>query len=144
MEVNMSIEHAYEQTAQSVLDRIAIAAKKKRLALQHSQEEAAFHAGVSIKAVQAVESAKNCHVMKLMTYLAYLGLTDALLASLPDPERLTPIEKMAISKGKVDDIKKARVSRTRKDSHEGNALNHATSKQAYSEVAEKKLPWKTE
>lgn len=130
----MNTEYQYEESAQLVLDRIALAAKKKRLALQHSQEEAAFHAGLSIKAVQAVESANNCHVIKLMTYLAYLGLTDLMLNSFPDPERLTPIEKMAISKGKVNDIKKARVSRTRKENAEASQ----------SKATDKNLPWKTE
>ena len=130
----MNAEYQYEESAQLVLDRIAVAAKKKRLALQLSQEEAAFKAGLSIKAVQAVESANNCHVIKLMTYLAYLRLTDLMISSFPDPERLTPIEKMAISKGKVDDIKKARVSRTRKDNAETSQAK----------ATDKKLPWKTE
>ena len=138
----MKAEYQYEESAQLVLDRIALAAKKKRLALQHSQEEAAFHAGLSIKAVQAVESASNCHVIKLMTYLAYLGLTDLILNSFPDPERLTPIEKMAISKGKVDDIKKARVSRTRKGAHKAGSQETGTA--STNKISDKKLPWKTE
>ena len=140
--VSMKAEYQYEESAQLVLDRIALAAKKKRLALQHSQEEAAFHAGLSIKAVQAVESASNCHVIKLMTYLAFLGLTDLILNSFPDPVRLTPIEKMAISKGKVDDIKKARVSRARKGAHK--AGHQETGTASANTISDKKLPWKTE
>mgnify|MGYP000246106867 CR=1 FL=1 len=131
----MSMDQDCEQEAQRILDRIAMMAKKARIGLKQSQGEAAFSAGLSVKAIQAVESAKNGHSMKLMVYLSYLGLTELLLNSLPDPERLTPIEKMAIAKGKTDSIRKARVSKNR---HVVQSINPRMG------VAEKKLPWKTE
>jgi hypothetical protein len=122
----------FEEQAQAMLDRLAIVAKKRRLARNLSQQEAGFEAGVSIKIVQAIEGAKNCQGLNLMTYLAFLDILPSLLNTLPDPSQLTPIEQAVRTKKVVTEIKKARVSRGR-----------ASTKNSKAQIASNKpLPWK--
>jgi DNA-binding XRE family transcriptional regulator len=130
-------QQTYEIKAQAILDRLSLAAKKKRLSLRLTQEEAAFEAGVTIKTVQSLEQAKNTHMLKSMTYLVFLGLGNNIMQSMPNPERLTPIEQMSISKGKIDSIRRARVSRKKA----------TPSTDADDKVSESRLsgsPWKTQ
>jgi transcriptional regulator with XRE-family HTH domain len=121
----------YEEQAVILLERIALTAKKTRLSRKLSQQEAGFAAGVSIKIVQAVESAKNCQSLNLMTYLAYLDILGLFTATLPDPNRLTPVEQKIRSEKIVTEIKNARVSRDR-----------PSTQQQINKVASKSLPWK--
>jgi hypothetical protein len=125
-------KETFEEQAQALLDRLAIVAKKRRLARNLSQQEAGFGAGVSIKIVQAIEGAKNCQGLNLMTYLAFLGILESFMNTLPDPSQLTPIEQTARTQKVVTEIKKARVSRDRASTRQGASL-----------IASKKpLPWK--
>jgi hypothetical protein len=125
-------KETFEEQAQALLDRLAIVAKKRRLARNLSQQEAGFEAGVSIKIVQVIEGAKNCQGLNLMTYLAFLGILESFMNTLPDPSQLTPIEQTARTQKVVTEIKKARVSRHR-----------ASTRQDASLIGSKKpLPWK--
>ena len=69
----------YKSISETLTDRIASEARKRRIAMNLKQGDAAFQAGCSIKTVQAVESGKNQHSENLFTYLAFLGMADTLI-----------------------------------------------------------------
>ena len=71
---------------------IASSAKFVRLQRNVDQESAANEAGVSLRTIQNIEAAKAVNSSSLFAYLSYLDLLDNMLATLPDPAKLTPME----------------------------------------------------
>jgi len=96
-----------DQAVIAVLQRIAAAGRKQRLTRNISQKAQAELAGISIKALQKIEAGEGGNSSVLFKYLHSLDLLKAIYASLPDPDELTPIEKLAIQERK----KRRRASR---------------------------------
>ncbi|TXK98968.1 hypothetical protein BMR02_08110 [Methylococcaceae bacterium HT1] len=71
---------------------IASSTRFIRLQRNVDQESAANEAGVSLRTLQNIEAGKAVNSSSLFAYLSYLGLLDNMLATLPDPAKLTPIE----------------------------------------------------
>ena len=71
---------------------IAASAKFVRLQRNVDQESAANDAGISLRTIQNIEAGKAVNSSSLFAYLSYLDLLDNMLATLPDPDKLTPME----------------------------------------------------
>ena len=71
---------------------IASSIRFVRLQRNVDQESAANEAGVSLRTIQNIEAGKAVNSSSLFAYLNYLDLLDNMLATLPDPAMLTPME----------------------------------------------------
>jgi transcriptional regulator with XRE-family HTH domain len=85
-----------EQAVTLMLARLSQVGRKQRLSNNISQVDQAEIAGISIKALQKIESSEGGNSSVLFKYLHSLGLLHLLYEALPDPSELTPIEKFAI------------------------------------------------
>jgi transcriptional regulator with XRE-family HTH domain len=85
-----------EQAVTLMLGRMSQVGRKQRLSNNTSQADQAEIAGISIKALQKIESSEGGNSSVLFKYLHSLGLLHLLYEALPDPSELTPIEKFAI------------------------------------------------
>ncbi|WP_428354865.1 helix-turn-helix domain-containing protein [Methyloprofundus sp.] len=73
---------------------IASSARFVRLQRNIDQESAANETGVSLRTIQNIEAGKAVNSSSLFAYLNYLDLLDNMLATLPDPAKLTPMEQL--------------------------------------------------
>lgn len=71
---------------------IASSAKFIRLQRNLTQEIAASESGISLRTLQNIEAGKSVNSSSLFAYLNYLGLLNNMLATLPDPTQLSPME----------------------------------------------------
>ncbi len=74
--------------------KIAASIKYVRLQRNIDQETAAEESGISLRTLQNIESGKVGGGATLFAYLDYLGLLMPMLATLPDPSQLTPMEQL--------------------------------------------------
>lgn len=71
---------------------IASSCKFIRLQRNATQDTAAIESGISLRTIQNIEAGKAVSSSSLFAYLNYLGILDNMLATLPDPAKLTPME----------------------------------------------------
>lgn len=79
----------------SAFATIAASVKYVRLQRNINQETAAYESGISLRTLQNIEAGKAVNTESLLAYLEYLDLLQNMLASLPDPNQLTPMELLA-------------------------------------------------
>lgn len=71
---------------------LAKTTKFVRLQRNVDQKTAANEAAISLRTIQNIEAGNAVNSSSLFAYLAYLNLLDNMLSTLPDPDKLTPIE----------------------------------------------------
>ena len=76
-------------------ESIASATKRVRLQRNVGQETAANESAISLRTIQNIEAGKAVNSSSLFSYLAYLDLLENMLATLPDPNKLTPVEQLS-------------------------------------------------
>ena len=103
-----------DQAVNSVLMRLGEVSRQARIEQNRTQTEQAALAEISLRAAQNIEAGQSGQTAVLFKYLFSLGLLDALYAVLPDPQALSPLEQLALSKEKP--ARPQRVSRNRKAS----------------------------
>jgi len=74
---------------------IAKSVRYTRIQRDIQQAQAAEESGISLRTLQNIEAGKAVSSSALVKYLSYLQLLDAMLATLPNPEELTPMERLA-------------------------------------------------
>lgn len=79
-------------------DQIANSARYIRLQREIDQATAATESGISLRTVQNIEAGKPVNASSLFTYLEFLGLLPDMLATLPDPNKPTPMELLSARK----------------------------------------------
>lgn len=79
----------------SAFATIAASVKYVRLQRNINQETAAHESGISLRTLQNIEAGKAVNTESLLAYLEYLDLLQNMLAALPDPKQLTPMELLA-------------------------------------------------
>jgi len=85
--------HIYtDNIMKNIFEVIASSTRFIRLQRNVDQESAANEAGVSLRTIQNIEAGKAVNSSSLFAYLSYLDLLDNMLATLPAPAKLTPIE----------------------------------------------------
>lgn len=105
-------------------EAIALSTRFVRLQRNIDQESAANESGVSLRTIQNIEAGKAVNSSSLFAYLSYLDLLDNMLATLPDPAKLTPMEQL-----KATPKRRARAR--------GTVKVHATTKQSGSPTDDK-------
>jgi len=78
-------------------EMIASSTRYIRLQRNVDQEIAANEAGISLRTLQNIEAGKAVNSSSLFAYLNYLDLLDNMLATLPDPAKLTPMELLKVT-----------------------------------------------
>lgn len=76
-------------------DQIARAARYVRVKREIDQATAAEESGISLRTIQNIEAGKPVNASTLFSYLEFLGLLAEMLATLPDPDKPTPMELLA-------------------------------------------------
>ncbi|MCK5356369.1 MAG: helix-turn-helix transcriptional regulator [Methyloprofundus sp.] len=76
----------------NTFETIASSSKFIRLQRNIAQETAATESGISLRTLQNIEAGNAVNSSSLFAYLNYLDLLDNMLATLPDPAKLTPLE----------------------------------------------------
>jgi len=78
----------------STFDKLASVVKYVRLQLNLEQQTVANEAGISLRTIQNIEAGKSVNASSLFAYLDYLGLLNGMLSNLPNPDALTPMERL--------------------------------------------------
>ena len=78
------MDHAFKNIAKTV--------KYVRVERNVNQSLAAEESGISLRTLQNIEAGKPVKSESLLKYLDYLDLLQPMLATLPDPDQLTPME----------------------------------------------------
>ena len=92
----------------NIFKNIASSAQYVRLQHNVDQETAANESGISTRTLQNIEAGKPVNSQSLFLYLAYLGLLDDMVSTLPDPNKLTPMEQLKVAPKRRERARKKR------------------------------------
>ena len=95
-----------------IFKNIAASAQYIRLQRNVDQNTAADESGISARTLQNIEAGKPVNSQSLFLYLAYLGLLDDMLSTLPDPNKLTPMEQLKVAPKRRERARMKRSDRT--------------------------------
>lgn len=80
---------------QNTFNKLASVVKYVRLQLNLEQQTVASETGLSLRTIQNIEAGKSVNTSSLFAYLEFLGLLKIMLANLPNPDKLTPMERLS-------------------------------------------------
>ena len=100
-------------------DQIANASRHIRVKREIDQATAAEESGVSLRTIQNIEAGKAVNASTLFAYLEFLGLLSDMLATLPDPDKPTPMEILAVRKEQRTPVRSKRSGSVPTDLNNG-------------------------
>jgi len=105
----------------NTFNRLASVVKYVRLQLNLEQQTVANETGVSLRTIQNIEAGKSVNASSLFAYLDFLGLLQNMLSNLPNPDNLTPMERL-----KATPKRRQRASQRTKKKNNSNHIKENT------------------